>query len=60
MHLRETIRPPAFKDKVVEVRILSAILVAGVAREVGSTLSMPLFDALGLRNSIPPSVEILS
>jgi len=59
MHMRENIRPPIFKDPDVSVRILSSIFVRGVAAEIGALATMTLSEAQGLRNSTPPSVEIL-
>jgi hypothetical protein len=57
--LRETIRPPVFKDPNIKVRILKGIYVGGVALAVGTTATLATSDAQLLAAAIPPSVEIL-
>jgi hypothetical protein len=52
-------RQPVLAEKTAKVKILRAIYVGGKACEVGSTASLSLSDAQALRNSVPPSVEIL-
>jgi hypothetical protein len=51
--------PPPAPEKNAKVRILRSIFVGGKACDVGSTATMTLSDAQALRNSVPPSVEIL-
>lgn len=53
------IRTPEMKDPSVKVRLLAPIFVAGVDCAIDSVVSMALSDAQALRNSSPPSVEIL-
>jgi hypothetical protein len=51
--------PPARAEKMVHVVILAPMYVAGQACEVGAKVTMSDSDARALRNSMPPSVEIL-
>jgi hypothetical protein len=50
---------PLPPEKVVKVKILKSIFVAGVARAVGDVVPLALGDAQSLRCSVPPTVEIL-
>ncbi len=59
MLLRETIRPPVFKDPIVEVFVLREIFVAGTAREVGSKAIMEASDAWALSRTTPPTVSFV-
>jgi hypothetical protein len=51
--------PRAPVEKFVEVRLRRAMYIGGQPHEAGSTARMALSDAQALRNSEPPSVEIL-
>jgi hypothetical protein len=57
--LRETIRPPVFKDPIVEVFVLREIFVGGTAREVGSKAVMAASDAWALAGTVPPTVSFV-
>jgi hypothetical protein len=56
---REAIRPPAFKDPEIIVRILRSVYVRGGICEVGSKVRMFSSDAHLLAAAIPPAVEII-
>jgi hypothetical protein len=60
MQFRSPIPGPTVKDPPTQVRVLAAIRVGGVEREIGTKVTMSLSDAQALRASVPPSVEILS
>jgi len=54
-----SLAPPPPAEKIVTVKILRSIYVAGKIAEVGETVSMGKGDAQALRASEPPTVEIL-
>ncbi len=50
----------AFKDPPTKVRVLTDMYVKGEIVKAGDVATMSLSDAQALRNSVPPSVEILA
>jgi hypothetical protein len=50
LHMRETMRPPVFKDPTVQVRVNADMYIAGSLVTAGSVALMQLSDAQALRS----------
>jgi hypothetical protein len=57
--IRSHVPSPAVEDPLIKVLVLREIYVGGVAREIGTKVTMQSSDAWALSASVPPAVAFL-